>query len=147
MEELYYSWDKLQTDAKVIISEIHSSGWFPDAIVGVKRGGLVPSVTLSHYMNLPLLVCSCQNRDGEDAVNLLEVDSKWADKRLLIVDDICDEGETFKKISNELLKNKIYDFKTCAIFLNIRQSYPVDFKARKIDRFKDKRWIVFPWEI
>jgi len=147
MSELYYSWDDLRDDVKAIISGIYSSGWSPDAVVGIKRGGLMPSVILSHYLNVPLLVCSCQLRDGVNVVELLEVSKEHAEKRLLVVDDICDEGETFKMVSNELKKNNITNFKTCTIFFNIRQNFIVDFKARKIDRSKDKRWIVFPWEI
>lgn len=123
------------------------SGWSPDCLVGVKRGGLVPATLLSHYMNVPMFVSSCRLRDGRNEVDLLEVDQSFKNKRILVVDDICDEGHTLEKLSCALRELEICDFKTCSLFFNIRQNFAVDFKARKIDRFKDNSWIVFPWEI
>jgi len=66
---------------------------------------------------------------------------EFADKAL-IVDDICDSGNTFMKIT----KN-IKNFKTCSLFFNVKQNFQVDYFSRKIDRDKEKDWIVFPWEM
>jgi len=142
MENIFYSWEDYNEDILSLVSQIASSNWFPDFIVGVKRGGLIPAVKLSHILDKPLLVVSCQLRDN------CEVDLKMnvsKDTRLLFVDDICDSGETFEKISQELndYKNK----KFCSLYHNIRLNFLCDYKARKIDREKDKRWIIFPWEI
>lgn len=147
MNRLFYSWENLAIDLKSIAAQISLSEWFPDFIVGIKRGGLIPATYLSHIMNVPLLVCSCQLRDGNRAVELIEITEEIKNKRLLFIDDICDEGDTFKKIADYLQKNKIKNYKTSAIFYNIRQNFIIDYKARKIDRSKDTSWIVFPWEI
>lgn len=147
MTRLYYSWSELAPDIKSIISQINYSSWFPDFIVGIKRGGLVPATILSHYLNLPMLVVSCQIRDGKSSVDLVEVDQRLKNRKVLLVDDICDEGKTLFKIINEFKEIGITDCKTCTLFFNIRQNFNVDFKAKKIDRFEDNSWIVFPWEI
>jgi hypoxanthine phosphoribosyltransferase len=34
--------------------DIVLSGWRPDYIVGLTRGGLVPAVMISHYLNVPM---------------------------------------------------------------------------------------------
>lgn len=147
MKNIFYSWEEFSLDIKYVVEQIGSSGWFPDFVVGIKRGGLIPATSLSHIMNTPMLVCSCQLRDGKEHVDLMEVNESLKHKKLLIVDDICDEGFTFKKISNSLKTNGFDNYKTCALFYNIRQDFIVDFKSRKIDRSKEKSWIVFPWEI
>jgi len=147
MERIFYTWDQLSVDIKSIIAQINFGDWHPDFIVGIKRGGLVPSTIMSHYMQLPMLVASCQLRDGKNFVELIEVDGKFRDKKLLIVDDICDEGATFSLVCETLSKNQIKNYKTCSLFFNIRQKFNVDFKARKIDRDKEKYWVVFPWEV
>lgn len=147
MESIFYSWDEFKSDIKAIVAEISRSEWMPDFVVGVKRGGLVPATLISHYMNIPLLVSSCQIRDGKNVVELIEVDDSLKDKRLLIVDDICDEGLTLTKVCQALKDHNINNFKTCSVFFNIRQNFLVDYKARKIDRDRDKYWVVFPWEL
>jgi hypoxanthine phosphoribosyltransferase len=146
MEKIFYTWDQLKDDVKSIIAQINFGEWYPDCVVGIKRGGLVPATMISHYMYLPMLVASCQLRDGKNFVELIEVDEKVKDKRLLIVDDICDEGATLSLVCETLEKNGIKNYKTCSLFFNIRQKFDVDFKARKIDRNTERQWIVFPWE-
>lgn len=142
MEKIFYSWKDLDQDILLLISQM--KGWTPDYVIGVKRGGLVPAVKLSHVLNKPLLILNCQLRDSEDlCVKLLEEIPE--DENLLVVDDICDSGETFEKISRKLKNYK--EIKFCALYNNIRQNFLTDYKARKIDRERDKRWITFPWEI
>jgi hypoxanthine phosphoribosyltransferase len=92
---------------------------------------------------------SCQLRDSKDKeVRLYEVEEISTDKKILIVDDICDSGITLSQI---ILKfySKGFDIdkiKTCALFYNISQNFLVDCYTREIDRLKDDRWILFPWE-
>jgi hypoxanthine phosphoribosyltransferase len=115
----------------------------------VKRGGLIPAIALSHRFNKPLIMMSCQLRDSKDKeVRLYEVEEISTDKKILIVDDICDSGITLSQI---ILKfySKGFDIdkiKTCALFYNISQNFLVDCYTREIDRLKDDRWILFPWE-
>jgi hypoxanthine phosphoribosyltransferase len=67
------------------------------------------------------------------------------DSRILLIDDICDTGETFEAIKKEIKQNYL-NIKFCSLFYNIRQNITVDYFARKIDREKDSSWVVFPWE-
>ncbi len=147
MNRHFYSWQDLSTDIKIIVKQISLSGWYPDFIVGVKRGGLIPASVLSHYMNLPLLVTSCQVKNGKNVVDLVELNKDLKGKRLLVVDDICDEGKTLEKLSEEMSKLGLTDFKACTIFYNTRQNFVVEFWAKKIDRVRDSSWVVFPWEV
>lgn len=65
MKRFIYSWNELNIDIKAIISEISLSRWSPNVIVGIKRGGLIPATILSHFMDLPLQIVSCQLRDAK----------------------------------------------------------------------------------
>jgi hypoxanthine phosphoribosyltransferase len=146
MREIFYSWDEFKADIHLITSQMHDSGWFPNVVVGIKRGGLVPAVTLSHHMNVPMLVASCQLRDGNPNIDLSEIIKLDYNNKILLVDDICDSGETFKQVIHQFNKIGFKNIKSCSIFYNIRQSFYVDFKAKKIDRQENKKWIIFPWE-
>jgi hypoxanthine phosphoribosyltransferase len=48
-----------------IAREISISGWKPDYIVGLTRGGLIPAVMLSHYLNVPMWTLNVRLRDGD----------------------------------------------------------------------------------
>jgi len=144
VEKLFYSWQEYDKDILLLNSRIHVSSWFPEYIVGIKRGGLIPAVSLSHLFKIPMNVINFQSRDGDSCElgGLLELSK---DSRILLVDDICDTGETFRAIKKEIKQNYL-NIKFCSLFYNIRQNITVDYFARRIDREKDTSWIVFPWE-
>jgi hypoxanthine phosphoribosyltransferase len=147
IKETHYTWEDFNKDILMLCSKIALFGWFPDYIVGIKKGGLVPAVKLSNILNKPLLIVSCQLRDsyGIDFEGFDEKISK--NKKFLVVDDICDSGETFEKVSQELNIRDYKNIRFCSLYHNIRQNFLTDYYARKIDREKDDRWIVYPWEI
>jgi hypoxanthine phosphoribosyltransferase len=145
-KEIRYSWEEFDKDILLIIKQIYDSRWMPQFIVGIKRGGLVPAVALSHKMHLPLIVISCQLRDGKEEFNPLEIVDLPKNAKLLVVDDICDSGKTLEKVFYSLKKD-FSDIKSCSLFHNIRQKFYSDYKARKIDRDYERGWIIFPWEV
>ena len=145
--KLLYSWQDFDYDIRILINQINESLWIPDYIVGVKRGGLIPAIKLSHYFNKPLIMMSCQLRDSTDnEVRLYEVEEIHETKNILIVDDICDSGLTFTKIIREFHVKGHNSVRTCSLFYNTEQSFVVDYNSRSLDRSQDKQWIVFPWE-
>ena len=52
-----------------ICRQISNSGWRPDYIVGISRGGLVPAVMISHYLNVPMHPLEVSLRDGGNCVS------------------------------------------------------------------------------
>lgn len=92
-------------------------------VYGLPRGGLIFAVMLSHRLNVPMLAAPV---DG-----------------CLIVDDICDSGESllhYVENSSGIVKNK-YRIATMYYKKNDFGIVP-DFYQFK----KDNKWVVFPWE-
>ena len=150
MDKISYSWQDFDTDIENLVDQISYRLWIPDYIVGVKRGGLIPAIKLSHYFNKPMIMMSCQLRDSKDTeVRLYEVEEIPTDKKILIVDDICDSGVTLSKIILQFYVNgfSIDNVRTCSLFYNSEQNFIVDYAARNWNRSKNKEWIVFPWEV
>ena len=79
MEKTYLSWDDIETAVESLAYQIKQSGEEIGAMVGLARGGLIPAVMLSHKLGIPLV-----SEDYE------------AEGYLLIVDDICDTGNTLE---------------------------------------------------
>lgn len=148
-ENMQYKWSDFDSDVLDIAKQLQDTKWVPDYIVGVKRGGLIPAIRLSHIFNKPLIMMSCQLRDSNDKeVRLYEVEEIPNDKNVLIVDDICDSGITMSKIMVQFFSNLFSpnNVKTCSLIYNTDQQFIVDYYAQTIDRSNNKKWILFPWE-
>lgn len=145
MEKQIYSWENFNKDLFLLNSRISRDGWFPEFIIGIKRGGLIPAVALSHFLRIPMGIITYQTRDGSKKLDLVDLIKLDTNIKILIVDDICDSGETFREIKNKTL-NTHKNIRFCSLFYNIRQGFDVNYFARKIDRDKDASWVVFPWE-
>jgi hypoxanthine phosphoribosyltransferase len=111
--KIYLSWDDISILVEDLCDTIASSGAQVTSITGIKRGGLIPAVMISHKLNIPYV----------DRIN----------KDTLVVDDICDTGETLKK--SIAMYTATLHYKPTAIFTP-------DFYSKEVGT----EWIVYPWE-
>lgn len=137
-------------DIRTLAARIDESGWLPDFLIGIGRGGLTPAVYLSHATGWPMLSVDYSSNvpdfAGEALVRLAA--RTQAGERLLFVDDINDSGGTIARLRGELAAaGAVPGAVRFAVLLdNIRSAARVEFAARAIDRAVTKDWFVFPWE-
>lgn len=133
-----------------LTAAIGSDGWTPDFIIGVGRGGLAPSVYLSHATGLATLSVDYSSKVEEFSDAPLERLARRtiAGERLLFLDDINDSGGTIGHIRAKLTaKGANMALVRVAVLLdNVRSSQKVEYRARTLDRAVTKDWFVFPWE-
>ncbi|MCE5249741.1 phosphoribosyltransferase domain-containing protein [bacterium] len=100
-------------------------------IYGPPRGGLPLAVHCAHHLDLPL-VCT------EEFISNM---NKWLPSdRLLVVDDIIDNGKTISVLDHMLRIRKIAHF-TAVLFYKPHAVFKPDLYLETTDK-----WIVFPWE-
>ena len=144
--------------------DISISGWKPDYIVGLTRGGLLPAVMISHYFNVPCETLKIQLRDGKESESncWMSEDAFGYDdepKNILIVDDINDTGATLNWLMTDwqstCLPNspkwkEIWNKSTkCAVIVDNLSSncdVQMDFVGLEINKEYDSLWIEFPYE-
>ena len=116
MTKKYYSWEDIDEHMEMLSLDIMKSGVNFNKIHGIKRGGLIPAVMLSHILNTPI--------------------SDIIDPYTLVVDDICDTGETL---------NSYKELKCPIATIHYKRSAIIEptFWRELVD---DKTWIVYPWE-
>ena len=121
MEKLYLSWKDIEDAIENLAYQIKNSDESIEAVTGLPRGGLIPAVLLSHKLGVPYISMSDDDSEQYDSI--------------LIVDDICDTGETLKEY---------HQFFTTAT-IHHKQSAMVkpDFYYSLASQDK---WIVYPWE-
>jgi hypoxanthine phosphoribosyltransferase len=130
----------------------------PEVVIGITRGGLVPAVHASHYFDVPLRTVHISLRDHPHSESLAEVQKLVnAGKRVLFVDEICDEGETLRLISDELIRNfretqeGVEQPQLCVKYavlvhnLGGRRFEP-DYVGEEINKTEKPVWVVYPWE-
>jgi uncharacterized protein len=115
MKKQYISFKQIE---KLILNKLSEIKNVKD-IYGIPRGGLVPSVILSHNLELPL--------------------TNKITKQTLVVDEICDSGETFAKLEKDL------GFKPITFCLHKKtiSKYEPTYVCKVL---KTKKWLVYPWE-
>ena len=160
--KVYYSTKQLQNYTQTIIRSM--GDWRPDYIVGLTRGGLIPAVWLSEYLDIPMHTLEVKLRDHSNTEsNLWMAEDAFGyntePKNILIVDDLNDTGATLDWIikdwqSSCLPNDPKWDnvwsnnvrFAVLLDNLSSKFSRSVDYCGAEITTAEDPSWIVFPWE-
>jgi hypoxanthine phosphoribosyltransferase len=127
MEKIYVTWDEIEELVDILCLQIVRSGYQITDIYGLPRGGLIPAVLISHKLGIPMTKGTIS-------------------PTTLIVDDICDSGETFKKIFQTYQTEYSFPFNlkfACLHFKPHTSYFNPEFSANK---FFSDNWIVYPWE-
>lgn len=121
VKKRYFSWAEVEGLVLNIAQQITKSGFKPDYIVGITRGGLTPATLLSQWFDVPCETLKISLRDhsstesntwmAEDAFGYLQLEDRKPEndfkaftdtpKNILVVDDINDSGATFNWLMND----------------------------------------------
>lgn len=149
-----YTHDDFIKGIKNIVGQIKSSGEKFDYIVGLVRGGAIPAIYLSHALKLNVVMVHWSTRDRTDWSNESNCwipEDLVAGKKILIVDDIIDGGNTITSLLEDW-KTSVRDIipqeniKIAALHYNPNQTIKADFYDQIVDRSEDSRWVTYEWE-
>jgi hypoxanthine phosphoribosyltransferase len=141
------TWERFGEATQELAQSVVDSGFLPDIIIAVARGGLLPAGALSYAMGVKL----------SDAINvefytdvhqtlpdpvllapMLDTES-IAGRKLLVVDDVADSGRTLALVL-ELLRGLGAEARSAVIYGKPRSVIRPDYLWKATDD-----WIVFPW--
>jgi xanthine phosphoribosyltransferase len=160
MNKLIIDNTKFQSLVANICRDISNDNWKPDYIVGISRGGLLPAVMISHYLNIPMKPLQVSLRDHEECVSDLGMaEDAFDGKNILIVDDINDQGNTLNWIMQDWPSGCYpYDERWDSIWgSNVRFAVVVDnlssqcskgmnYWGMEVNKAENDVWIDFPYE-
>ena len=115
---------------------------------------------LSHYYDAGLVSLNISLRDNKVVSGTEVLDQLTAEilagKRVLVVDDICDSGDTLAAVWEHLgLANAVEEdefietnlVRAAVLWNNPGQDvFAPQYVARDIHRLEDPRWVIFPFE-
>jgi len=140
----YYSYEEFKVDVNALAKELKV--YQPDVILAVARGGM----TLGHFLSEALEMRSLyainsihyEETHKLDTINIFNIPDLSKAKRVVIVDDIIDSGETMIEIERVLrAKYPDVEFKFAAIFYKENALLRPDFATREATE-----WIEFFWD-
>jgi len=146
----YLPYERFLDEVETLARLLEADSWRPDFLVGIGRGGLVPAAYLSHRTGVPLLSVDHSSGEvgfGDELLDKLAAKIR-AGCRILIVDDINDSGGTIAYL-RAAIDGKSGDpaaLRIAVLVHNVRSQAKVEYHGSEIDRSRDKRWYVFPWE-
>ena len=143
-----------------ICREITTASWKPDYIVGLTRGGLLPAVMISHYLDIPMQSLDVSLRDGGECTsNLGMAEDAFAGKNILIVDDINDQGSTLNWIMQdwpsgcfpyeerwEHIWGNNVQFAVVVDNLSSQCTVGMNYWGVEVNKAEEDVWIEFPYE-
>ena len=142
--KLWYGWEEMRRDVNSLCREVMLDKFDPNVIVGLSRGGLTPGVMMSHWMKKPFKSIKAALRDHPEWEDYLP---RKSDKQVLIVDDVCDSGETFQRISNFIKERSDgVDVRFAVLYWNNECNFTPHYYVNSIAKDSENIWIHFPWE-
>jgi uncharacterized protein len=143
------TWNRVYTLSRLLALNIRESGYTPDIIVAIGRGGYVPARILADYLDMMALTSMKIEHYARGADKQTEARVKYplgenvTGMRVLVVDDVSDSGDTFQ-VALAHIRERFQPaaIKTAVLHHKIVSTYKPDFFAQRVVKW---RWIIYPW--
>jgi hypoxanthine phosphoribosyltransferase len=117
-----------------------SRGYRPDLVVGIAKAGVIPAAIIASILQVEFASMVIGRRQEGDAPELVAGPPPTVHgRRVLLVDETCDTGDTIKLALNALQVAAPADVRTAVSFRT--GPYQPDFQA-----FETAKAIVLPWD-
>lgn len=140
-------WDDVYDGCLQLADKIKKSGFKPEVIVGVARGGWIPARILSDLL-CNTYVASMRVEFYKDVAETAkrpvisqQVSASVVGKRVLVVDDVADTGESLTAVRRDLLARKALEVKIATLHYKPKSILRPDFYVSETSA-----WIVYPHE-
>jgi len=141
------TWAKAYSLGKILSRKIMSSGYKPDIVVAIGRGGYVPARIVCDFLSIMNLTgvavqhWGAAEKKGKAKITA-PLNMKIKNKNVLLIDDITDTGETMAVVVKYLKKQKPKNIRTGVLEHKAVSFFVPDYFAHKIVKW---RWITYPW--
>lgn len=144
------SWSEVERLCQRLAGLIRESGYRPDLIIAIGRGGYVPARLMCDWLHIMGLTSikvehylPGANRQEETVIRYpLKADVSGL--RVLVVDDVNDTGDTLEAATRHLQTFHPGEIRTAVMHHKVVTRFNADYYAGKITRW---RWLIYPWAV
>jgi hypoxanthine phosphoribosyltransferase len=150
MQFEYVSWAGFYRCCGILHRHIEVSGYRPDLIVAIARGGYPAARVLADYFGImDLFSLKIEHYHGPVKLSAARVryplPIDMNNKRVLLVDDVSDSGDTFWVAIEHIVKRgDPDDLRTAVLHYKIGSTIKPDYHAHRVIKW---RWITYPWAV
>ncbi|NWG86470.1 MAG: phosphoribosyltransferase [Hydrogenophilaceae bacterium] len=144
------SWSRFAHLARQLAYKIHAAGYQPDLVIAIARGGYAPARVLADYFGvMNVASIKVEHYKGPRQMKKARIrhplPAHIEGRRVLIVDDVSDTGDTFE-VAIPHIRERLPGAEIRTAVLLHKAACPVlpDFWARKVVKW---RWIIYPWAV
>lgn len=141
------SWDELHLHILKLSRLIRESGYKPDIIVGIARGGWIVARLLSDLLDVPD-IASIRIEFYKDIAETSRspiitqpVSTSVRGKRVLVADDVSDTGSSLNAAVKHLIDEGADEIRVATVHVKPWTTFIPDYFVVKTDA-----WIIYPWE-
>ncbi|KON32135.1 hypothetical protein AC478_01155 [miscellaneous Crenarchaeota group-1 archaeon SG8-32-3] len=137
-------WNQIYTILRSQAEKIHNSGFKPDVIVGITRGGWVPARILPDLLGIYTLatirvefyvgVAETKN----EFVLTQSVSAYVTGKETLLVDDMADTGKSLQLVTEHLQNQGATEVRVSMLYYKPSNLFTPHFYEKKT-----RRWVIF----
>lgn len=144
------NWDYIYSLCRNVSTEIKRSGYEPDVIIALARGGWFAGRVLCDFLGLDdLSSLKVEHYIGDTAIDTGEPYIRYPlsknvmeGKKVLIVDDIVDSGESMLSAKAYVENHNPTEVRTASLQYLGSSKIDPDYVG---ERLEDWAWIVYPW--
>ncbi len=143
----FVDWGDIEEAVATVSSRIEESGFRPDVIIGIIRGGLVPArlvadrIGVDEIATMDIKLYKGVGLRGERPYLRQPPLLDLFNKRVLIVDDVSDTGLTLQLAVEAVNLYMPAEVRTATLYIKPWTDFVPDYYA-----VSTRSWIVFPWE-
>ncbi|HEY6283466.1 MAG TPA: phosphoribosyltransferase family protein [Nitrososphaerales archaeon] len=142
----YISWSEYGNLAEALAEKVRANGKKYDLVVGIARGGIPVAMVVSDHLDVKIdfiNVKSYNDIGKRTAPRILSTLIEGvADKDVLLVDDLVDQGDTMAFLARYLDEQKPKSLETAVMFKKPWSKTEPDYFLETVTE-----WIVFPFEL
>ncbi len=140
-------WNQIYEMLLCQAQKILAQNYQPNMVVGITRGGLIPARILadlletSEFATIQIEFYVDINQTKAEPTLRQPLTAKVAHKKVLLVDDIADSGESLKLAKTHLQQQGAHEVKTATLYQKSHSTTTPDFYEKQTTN-----WVVFPWD-
>jgi hypoxanthine phosphoribosyltransferase len=142
------TWNQIYAMLLSLAVNINKSGFKPELIVGVSRGGLIPARVLADLLgNTNLTSVGAELYSGVSKPKIeptltYPVSASVDKRKVLVVDEVADTGKSLRLVREHLAQRGAEEVRIATVYIKPCSTVKPDYWVKET-----RKWIVFPWEI